>query len=214
MIELRHMDVRHFVNMECSHLANGCTTKCVCIDLMLFPYLSCLGAIICDKDTIGFVSVCISAQFVTLCHGCGKLCNRSPGGREPKWMVHVKRPCDVAKRYTSSGLTICCHDDTGVHDGSDGSNRVDRGNPQEYGEDLRCPLRQREWGGGEGKGGGAVNYARMQRVSVVFMVLTNISTIRAFKGSQCNNTYFVSFGEDLRCPPLQREWGEWKGGGQ
>ena len=154
MIELHHMDVRHFVNMECSHLANGCTTKCVCIDLMLFPYLSCLGAIICDKDTIGFVSVCISAQFVTLCHGCGKLCNRSPGGREPKWMVHVKRPCDVAKRYTSSGLTICCHDDTGVHDGSDGSNRVDRGNPQEYGEDLRCPLLQREWGG-EGKGGGS-----------------------------------------------------------
>ena len=32
MIELRHMDVRHFVIIECSYLANGCTIKCGCID--------------------------------------------------------------------------------------------------------------------------------------------------------------------------------------
>ena len=45
MIELRHMDVRHFVITECRHLTNGCTIKCGCIALMLFCYLSCLGAI-------------------------------------------------------------------------------------------------------------------------------------------------------------------------
>ena len=57
MIDPRHMDIRHFVIIECSHLANGCTIKCGCIDLMLFPYLSRLGAIICDINTIGYVSV-------------------------------------------------------------------------------------------------------------------------------------------------------------
>ena len=51
------MAVRHFVNEECSHLANGCTTTCGCIGLILFCYLSCPGAIICDINTIGFVSV-------------------------------------------------------------------------------------------------------------------------------------------------------------
>ena len=52
MIELRHMDARHFVIIECSDLANGCTIECGCIGLMLFRYLSCLGAIICDINTI------------------------------------------------------------------------------------------------------------------------------------------------------------------
>ena len=40
MIELRHLDVRHFVIEECRHLANGCTAKCDCIGLMLFCYVS------------------------------------------------------------------------------------------------------------------------------------------------------------------------------
>ena len=57
MTELCHLDVRHYVTIECSHLANGCTIKCGCIGLMLFRYLSCLGATICDINTIGFVSV-------------------------------------------------------------------------------------------------------------------------------------------------------------
>ena len=57
MIEMRHLDVCHFVIQEYSHLANGCTTKCDCIGSMLYRYLSCLGAIICDINTIGFVSV-------------------------------------------------------------------------------------------------------------------------------------------------------------
>ena len=51
MIQLRHMDVRHFVIIESSHLANGCAIKYGCIGLMLFRYLSCLGAVICDIDT-------------------------------------------------------------------------------------------------------------------------------------------------------------------
>ena len=57
MIELRYIDVRHFVIIECIHLANGCTTKCGCIRLTLFRYLSCLGAIIRYINTIGLVSV-------------------------------------------------------------------------------------------------------------------------------------------------------------
>ena len=44
MIELCHLEVRHFVIEECSHLANCCTTRCACIGFKLFRYLSCLGA--------------------------------------------------------------------------------------------------------------------------------------------------------------------------
>ena len=49
MIELRHLDVRHFVTEESRHIANGFT------GLILFRYLSCAGALICD--IIEFVSV-------------------------------------------------------------------------------------------------------------------------------------------------------------
>ena len=31
MIELGHLDVRHFEIEECRHLSNGCTAKCGCI---------------------------------------------------------------------------------------------------------------------------------------------------------------------------------------
>ena len=61
MIEPCHLDVRYFVIEECSHLANGCTIKCGCIGLILFRYLSCLGAIICDIITI-VVSIYICMQ--------------------------------------------------------------------------------------------------------------------------------------------------------
>ena len=44
MVQLRHMDFRHFVSIECSHVANGCTIKCGCIGLLLSGYLACLGA--------------------------------------------------------------------------------------------------------------------------------------------------------------------------
>ena len=54
MIELRHLDDSLFVIEECRHLANGCTTKCGCIGLMLFRYPSCLGAIICVINAIAF----------------------------------------------------------------------------------------------------------------------------------------------------------------
>ena len=57
MIALRHMDKCHFVIIEGSHLANGCTIKCACIGLMLFRYQSCLGTIICNINTIESVSV-------------------------------------------------------------------------------------------------------------------------------------------------------------
>ena len=89
MTDLRHMDVHHFVIIECSHLVNGCPIKCGCIGLMLFRYLSCLGEIICDENTIGIVSV---YAFLG-----GKLCNRSLGVHEPKWTSHVKPPSDVAQ---------------------------------------------------------------------------------------------------------------------
>ena len=93
MIELRHMDVCDFVIIDCSDLANVCTIKCGCIGLMLFSYLSCLGAIICNINTIGFVSVCIQS----LRHFGSKLCNRSLSVYETKWTSLVKRPCDIAQ---------------------------------------------------------------------------------------------------------------------
>ena len=49
------MDTRHFMILECRHLANGCVLKCGCIGWMLFQYLSCLGTIICYVNTIGIV---------------------------------------------------------------------------------------------------------------------------------------------------------------
>ena len=66
MIEVRHLDVRHFAIVECRHLANRHTTTCGCIGLIVFRNLSCLGAITCDIDTVGFVSVCAR-------RGCGAL---------------------------------------------------------------------------------------------------------------------------------------------
>ena len=57
MIELRHIDARHFVIIECRHLAKGCGLKFICIGLMLFRKLSCLGTIICYINTIGIVPV-------------------------------------------------------------------------------------------------------------------------------------------------------------
>ena len=65
MIQLPHMDIRHFLIIESSHLA-----KCSCIDLMLFRYLSCLGAIICDINTIGFVSLNASRVCNALVASC------------------------------------------------------------------------------------------------------------------------------------------------
>ena len=53
MIELCHMDTRHFVIIECRHMAKGCGLKCGCIGLMLFRNLSCLGTTICFINTIG-----------------------------------------------------------------------------------------------------------------------------------------------------------------
>ena len=47
LIELRHSEVHHFVIEECSHLANGCTTKCGCLGLILFRYLSFRGTVKC-----------------------------------------------------------------------------------------------------------------------------------------------------------------------
>ena len=40
MIELRPLDVPHFLIEERRHLANGCTAKCGCIGFRLFCSLS------------------------------------------------------------------------------------------------------------------------------------------------------------------------------
>ena len=53
--QLSHLDTRHFVIIECRHLANGCVLQCGCIGLMLFHNLSCLDTIICYTNTIGIV---------------------------------------------------------------------------------------------------------------------------------------------------------------
>ena len=53
----RHMDIRHFVILECRQLANGSVLKCGCIGLMLFHnnFISCLGTILYYINTIGIV---------------------------------------------------------------------------------------------------------------------------------------------------------------
>ena len=56
MIEIHHLDVRHFAIEHVRHLANGCAVKCGCIGLTLFRYLS-HGTIICEINIIVFVSV-------------------------------------------------------------------------------------------------------------------------------------------------------------
>ena len=68
------MDVRRFVIIECSHLANGCTIKCGCIGLMLFRYISCLGAIICYMNNIRYMH----AESVSLWWQVVQLLTRRP----------------------------------------------------------------------------------------------------------------------------------------
>ena len=43
MIDLRYMDVRHFVIIDCCHLANGCKSKSGSLGLMLVRYVSRRG---------------------------------------------------------------------------------------------------------------------------------------------------------------------------
>ena len=69
MNELRHLDDCHFVFKESRHLANVCTTTCGCIGMMLFRYLSRLGATICDV-TIWFVSVYVCRVCDALVASC------------------------------------------------------------------------------------------------------------------------------------------------
>ena len=59
---LRHMDIAHFVILDCRHLANGCVLKCGCIGVVLFSNISCLGTIICyiNRPTIGIEAFCSS----------------------------------------------------------------------------------------------------------------------------------------------------------
>ena len=52
-VELCHLDVLHFVIEECRHLANDCTAQFDVISLSII----CVGATICDINTVGFVSV-------------------------------------------------------------------------------------------------------------------------------------------------------------
>ena len=88
------MDARHFVIIECRHLAKGCAFKCGCIGLMLFCNLSCLGTIICYINTTGI------ATFVTLWL---QVVQPLVNIHETKWTPHVKRKSDVAQSYASSG---------------------------------------------------------------------------------------------------------------
>ena len=52
-LKLSHLDVLRCVIEEWRHLANGCKAKCGCLILTMFRYLSsCVGAIICDINTM------------------------------------------------------------------------------------------------------------------------------------------------------------------
>ena len=85
------MDIRHFVILECRHLANGCVLKRGCIGLMLFRNLSCLGTIICYINTIGIVPAyaCNVTVWLQVMHPLANV-------HETKWTPHVKRASDVA----------------------------------------------------------------------------------------------------------------------
>ena len=73
MIELRQMDTRHFVIIECRHLAKGCGLKYGCIRLMVYRNPSYLGTI----------------------NTCS--CATTTNVHETKWTPHVKRENDVAQ---------------------------------------------------------------------------------------------------------------------
>ena len=89
------MDARHFVIIEGSHLANGCTIKSGCIGLTLLRYISCLGAIICYINTIGFVSV----YACKVCDALVANCATTDYVHETKWTSYVKRESDVGQSY-------------------------------------------------------------------------------------------------------------------
>ena len=60
MIEIRHLDVRHFVIQECRHLANGC--NCIQMWLQRFDVISLSIIMSCRNNmrynySVGFVSV-------------------------------------------------------------------------------------------------------------------------------------------------------------
>ena len=90
--QLSHLDTRHFMIIECRHLANGCVLKCGCIGLMLFHNLSCLDTIICYINTIGIVRH-MHATFVTLWL---QVVQPLANVHETNWTPHVKRETDVA----------------------------------------------------------------------------------------------------------------------
>ena len=98
------MDIRHFVILECRHLANGCVLKCGCIGLMLFRNLSCLGTIICYINTIGIVPAYACAFVMLWLQVVQPLANV----HETKWTPHVKRESDVAQSYNSSDMNRQC----------------------------------------------------------------------------------------------------------
>ena len=83
------MDIRHFVIIECRHLANGCVLKRGCIGLMLLCNLSCLGTIVCCINTIGIVPAyaCNVCDALVASYGMQPLANV----HETKWTPHVKR---------------------------------------------------------------------------------------------------------------------------
>ena len=65
---------------------------------MVFRNLSCLGIIICYINTIWIVPAWVQ-RFECLWRLGLKFCNV----HDTKWTRHVKRDCDVAQWYTSSG---------------------------------------------------------------------------------------------------------------
>ena len=54
MIELRHMDVRHFVIIECTQLANGCTIKHASVQTWLHQFDVILLSIMSASNNIRY----------------------------------------------------------------------------------------------------------------------------------------------------------------
>ena len=84
------------------HLVNGCVLKFSCIVLMVFRNLSCLGIIICYMNTIWIVPA-YACNVLNVCDALVYNSATSMRQKWTKWTRHVKRDCDVAQWYTSSG---------------------------------------------------------------------------------------------------------------
>ena len=92
MIELRHVDVRHFVIPPSSERLQNQML------LHQFDVIRLAISIMSGHNDMRYkyCRICVGICMQSVWRFGGNLCNRPLGVHEPKWTSHVKRPCDVA----------------------------------------------------------------------------------------------------------------------